>query len=253
MAPPSAGSRPTPSFDMRKTRYLSKPSAEAICRLDTIRLRSCRRRSPMSPLSSWPPDTSGIGRKFTAAIPTPGWPIRPTPFRTASQTIARGIFVPPGEVNATYYDVNQIMHTIWTGAKYDVRTNLSVASQLYLSASERLPARARDLHRLRRQYQQSEMRGQPVRHFLPDRLQAVRSRRPLRRRNDLECLRRPRERLLQDPKHRPDRRPAHPISEAATARPQLTRLLSRQPLLQSSGSRLKPSLSFVTSGRAIDR
>ena len=43
-------------------------------------------------------------------------------------TIARGIFVPPGEVNATYYDVNQILHTIWIGAKYDVRANLSVAA-----------------------------------------------------------------------------------------------------------------------------
>ena len=40
----------------------------------------------------------------------------------------RGIFVPPGETNATFYDVNQIMHTIWAAAKYDVWTNLSVAT-----------------------------------------------------------------------------------------------------------------------------
>jgi hypothetical protein len=39
-------------------------------------------------------------------------------------------------------------------------------------------------------------------------------------------------------------------SEAATAR--LYGLLSRQPLSQSSGSRLRPSLSLVTSGRAVD-
>ena len=55
----------------------------------------------------------------------------------------RGIFVPPGEVNATYYDVNQIMHTIWTGAKYDVRANLSVAmSFAYQRQNDFLPAPA---------------------------------------------------------------------------------------------------------------
>ena len=57
-------------------------------------------------------------------------------FPNGFSTIASGIFVPPGEVNATFYDVNQIIHTIWAGAKYDISTNLSVAAQSHLSASE---------------------------------------------------------------------------------------------------------------------
>jgi hypothetical protein len=46
------------------------------------------------------------------------------PLKNGFPTIAHGIFVPPIEVNATYYDVNQIMHTFWAGAKYDARTSL---------------------------------------------------------------------------------------------------------------------------------
>ncbi len=58
-----------------------------------------------------------------------------------ASTIASGIFVPPGEVNATFYDVNQIMHTIWAGAKYNVSTNLSVAGSLtYQRQNDFLPA-----------------------------------------------------------------------------------------------------------------
>jgi hypothetical protein len=63
----------------------------------------------------------------------------------------RGIFVPPGETNATFYDVNQIMHTIWAGAKYDVWTDLSVATS-FTYQRQRLPTYARDLHRLWHQY-----------------------------------------------------------------------------------------------------
>ena len=49
-------------------------------------------------------------------------------FPNGFDTIASGIFVPPSEVNATFYDVNQILHTVWIGAKYDLRANLSVAA-----------------------------------------------------------------------------------------------------------------------------
>jgi len=64
-------------------------------------------------------------------------------FPNGFSTIASGIFVPPGEVNATFYDVNQIMHTIWAGAKYDVSTNLSVAGSLtYQGQNDFLPAPA---------------------------------------------------------------------------------------------------------------
>jgi hypothetical protein len=64
-------------------------------------------------------------------------------FPNGFPTIARGIFVPPGEVNATYYDVNQILHTIWAGAKYDVWTNLSIAASFtYQHRNDFLPAPA---------------------------------------------------------------------------------------------------------------
>jgi predicted porin len=62
-------------------------------------------------------------------------------FPNGFSTIARGIFVPPGEVNATFYDVNQIMHTFWAGARYDVWTNLSLAASLtYQRQNDFLPA-----------------------------------------------------------------------------------------------------------------
>jgi predicted porin len=64
-------------------------------------------------------------------------------FPNGFPTIARGIFVPPGEVNATYYDVNQIMHTVWAGLRYDVWTNLSVtASFTYQRQNDFLAAPA---------------------------------------------------------------------------------------------------------------
>jgi predicted porin len=49
-------------------------------------------------------------------------------FPNGFPTIARGIFVPPGEVNATFYDVNQVLHTVWAGAKYELRSDLSLAA-----------------------------------------------------------------------------------------------------------------------------
>ncbi|MGA8583819.1 MAG: hypothetical protein WB715_08275 [Roseiarcus sp.] len=64
-------------------------------------------------------------------------------FPNGFHTIARGIFVPSGETNATFYDVNQIMHTFWAGAKYDVWTNLSVAASFtYQLQNDFLPAPA---------------------------------------------------------------------------------------------------------------
>jgi predicted porin len=62
-------------------------------------------------------------------------------FPNGLPTIARGIFVPPGEVNATFYDVNQIPDTIWAGARYDVRSDLSVAASFtYQTQNNFLPA-----------------------------------------------------------------------------------------------------------------
>jgi predicted porin len=64
-------------------------------------------------------------------------------FPNGFHTIASGIFVPPSEVNADYYDVNQILHTIWAGAKYNVRANLSIAASFtYQWQNDFLPAPA---------------------------------------------------------------------------------------------------------------
>jgi hypothetical protein len=46
-------------------------------------------------------------------------------------TIAGGIFVPPGAVNATNYNVDRILNSFWTGAKYSISSNLSVAAGVY--------------------------------------------------------------------------------------------------------------------------
>jgi predicted porin len=46
-------------------------------------------------------------------------------------TIAEGIFVPPGAVNATNYNVDRILNSFWTGAKYSISSNLSVAAGVY--------------------------------------------------------------------------------------------------------------------------
>ncbi len=64
-------------------------------------------------------------------------------FPNGFHTIADGIFVPPGEVNAKFYDVNQMLNTIWIGAKYDIRTDLSVAGSFtYQRQNDFLPAPA---------------------------------------------------------------------------------------------------------------
>ena len=84
------------------------------------------------------------------------------------------------------------------------------------------------------------MRRLPVRQILSDRLQAVRACRSVRRHDGLECLRRARERVLQDPEPRSDYRTAHPFLIIVSS------LLDavKATLLQSSGLRLNPSLSF---------
>lgn len=61
-------------------------------------------------------------------------------FANGFQTIASGIFVPPGEVNATYYDVNQALNTFWVGAKYNFRPDFSVAGSFtYQHQNDFLP------------------------------------------------------------------------------------------------------------------
>ena len=135
-------------------------------------------------------------------------------FPNGFATIASGIVVPPGRSElAVSMTSTRSLHTIWIGAKYKRPGQPQCRRQLYLPAPRPMTScrLARDLHRLRRQHKQSEMRRQPVRRFLPGGLQSDSARRPLRRRDDLERLRRPRERLLQDPKHRPDHRPANPV------------------------------------------
>jgi predicted porin len=62
-------------------------------------------------------------------------------FANGFPTIALGIFVPAGAVNSTDYNVNKILNTFWTGAKYDVWSNLSVsAGFVYQTQNNYLPA-----------------------------------------------------------------------------------------------------------------
>jgi predicted porin len=46
-------------------------------------------------------------------------------------TIARGIFVPPGQVTSNAYNFNRINNTFWTGMKYSIWDNLDVAGGFY--------------------------------------------------------------------------------------------------------------------------
>ena len=125
-------------------------------------------------------------------------------FPNGFHTIARGIFVPPGETNATYYDVNQIMHTFWAGAKYDVWANLSVAASFtYQRQNDFLPAPAICTGSGINISSPKCAGSQSAISFLID-YKPVRPRRSLRRRDGLECVRGPRQRLFQAPEHRPD-------------------------------------------------
>jgi predicted porin len=46
-------------------------------------------------------------------------------------TIARGIFVPPGQVTSNAYNFNRTNNTFWTGVKYSIWENLDVAGGFY--------------------------------------------------------------------------------------------------------------------------
>ncbi len=64
-------------------------------------------------------------------------------FPNGFPTIALGIFVPPGAVNSTNYDVNRILNTFWTGGRYNIWSNLSVSAGFYYQTQNNyLPAPA---------------------------------------------------------------------------------------------------------------
>jgi predicted porin len=64
-------------------------------------------------------------------------------FPNGFATIARGIFVPASEVNTTFYDVSQVMHTVWAGGRYNISTQLSLAASFtYQRQNDFLPAPA---------------------------------------------------------------------------------------------------------------
>lgn len=74
-------------------------------------------------------DTKGASGKCTAVT------LRPADepsnaFPGGFPTIAEGIFVPPGAVNAANYNVDRILNSFWTGAKYSIWSNLSVAADV---------------------------------------------------------------------------------------------------------------------------
>ena len=128
-------------------------------------------------------------------------------------TIALGIFVPAGAVNATNYNVNKILNSFWVGGKYNIWSNLSANIGFYYQEhNDYLPAGG--LHGLQHRHHQRQVRRQQVSHLRPDQLQAVQTRRHLRRRDGLERVRRLRERVLQVPGHRPGRRHTHPLLTA---------------------------------------
>jgi hypothetical protein len=131
-------------------------------------------------------------------------------FPNGFQTIATGIFVPPGEVTATFYDINQVMHTIWVGAKYDVRSDLSIAASFtYQRQNDFLPASAICTGSGVNTSSPRCAGSQSAISFLID-YQLI-PRADLYVRDGLECLRRPRKRRLQAAEHRPDHRPPHPV------------------------------------------
>jgi predicted porin len=47
------------------------------------------------------------------------------------QTIAQGIFVPPGQVTSNNFNVAKVLNTYWTGAKFSVRDELDLAAGIY--------------------------------------------------------------------------------------------------------------------------
>ena len=143
-------------------------------------------------------------------------------FPNGFHTIARGIFVRPEKRTPPSTTLTRPLHTFWAGAKYDVWTNLSVAASFtYQLQNDFLPApgicTGSGIN-----ISSPKCAGSELRHFPPDRLQALCPRRSLWRRNGLECVRGPRQRLFQAPEHRPDRGPAHQV---LTGEPHVWRLL----------------------------
>ena len=64
-------------------------------------------------------------------------------FPNGFPTIALGIFVPPGAVNSTNFTVNRILNSFWTGARYSVRKDLTIAVGFYYQTqNDFLPAPA---------------------------------------------------------------------------------------------------------------
>jgi predicted porin len=64
-------------------------------------------------------------------------------FPNGFPTTALGIFVPPGAVNSTNYNVNRILNTFWTGGKYNIWSNLSFSAGFYYQTqNDFLPAPA---------------------------------------------------------------------------------------------------------------
>ena len=74
-------------------------------------------------------------------------------FPNGFYTLASGIFVPPGEVNATYLRYQSGRAHVLGRGKIQYPDRPQRRSQFHLWDSERLPALARHLHRFRRQYQ----------------------------------------------------------------------------------------------------
>ena len=142
-------------------------------------------------------------------------------------TIVGNKLLPTQWVTYNAYNNNRIANVFFFGGKYAVNPQLDVAAAYYYLEQNNYNSSAtpcavanttfvepsgRSLRRFTGE--QQLVRRLPGRHFLHGRLSAGQAGRPLRRRDDFERLRRPRERLSGHPEHRSDRRLARQVLTA---------------------------------------
>ena len=165
----------------------------------------------------------------------------PATIPAINKTIAK--LFPTQWVTSNAYNDIRVVNVPFIGVKYAVTPQFDVVGAFYYEIqnnynSSTTPCAAvpttlvqtkrEQFHRYPRQ--QHRLRRHARRNFLHGRLSAGQARRPLRRRDDLERLCRPRERLPAGPKHRPDGRLAHQVLTAASP-PSCSRAAWRGPRL----------------------
>ena len=142
-----------------------------------------------------------------------GWNVPATIFRR----LTGAKLFPTAWTNFTNYNVNRIAPYFWVGAKYAITPQIDVTGAYYYQqqtdyntsactyANTTIATYPDGNKLIADSRQQQQMRGHAGRFLRPDRLSARQARRPLRRLDGFQCLRRVRERVPGDPEHRPDR------------------------------------------------